>query len=419
MSRITPEQVKTKFNNGDWTHDPWFLAPQHETLFERANLPRSKILSAVDGLARVYPPEVCRELLVAPHHAWLIHILFQPCILAGIVPRLRLGHDVATLGRSVDDGTLKRLHNRSHYDAVAFELAVWANLKRNLYVLEREPRGPGKSNPDFALCFDHRRYILELKDLDLAEQEFFASEVNDLMQQVVSNLWHAHRLFKIRSSPEFQKRCGSPEGRKALASQLPEMVVAFAKKAAEVEQLGFQIGQYPVDSYGMIDVKEDMELEQGALEWDLVPPLTARKRVMRSISVIKKAVGQLPASGLGVGLINVGRFRKIELLREELMIAQRERPLKFQNCAFVVVRTLARSEKGIEKPFLDVIPMSHHRMSRAEMDFVKVLEAPNSGEEPQMPPSSRLVHLGRIQGPAQAGSSIQFTLTGPGRIIRP
>ncbi|MFP2929672.1 hypothetical protein ACLESO_31630 [Pyxidicoccus sp. 3LG] len=195
--------------------------------------------------------------------------------------------------------------------------------------------------------------------------------------------------------------------------------MAFAKRAAEVEQLGFQIGQYPVDSYGCIEVTEDTELEQGAIEWDLVPTLTARKRVVRSVGVIKKAVSQLPFSGLGVVLINVGRFKKFELLSEELMKARHERPLKFANCAFVVVRTLARSEEGAEKPFLGVIPMPHHRMSRAEKDFVKALAAPHSGEEPRTPPSSRLVHVGRIQGPAEAGSSIRLTLKGPGKIIRP
>ncbi|MFP2929673.1 hypothetical protein ACLESO_31635 [Pyxidicoccus sp. 3LG] len=162
MSQITSEQVKAEFNDGDWTREPWFLSSQFEELFERADLPKSRILSAIDGLARVYPPEVCRELLVDPRHAWLVYTLFKPFLLEGIVPRLRLGHDVATLGQSVDEYTLKRLHDRRHYNAVAFELAVWANLKRNVYVVDREPRGPGKSTPDFAICFDHRRYILEL-----------------------------------------------------------------------------------------------------------------------------------------------------------------------------------------------------------------------------------------------------------------
>jgi len=284
--------------------------------------------------------------------------------------------------------------------------------------VEREPRGPGGSTPDFAVYFNHRRYVLELKDLDLAEQEHFARSINDMMAGPLSDLWGEHRVFTIRSSPELQKRCESPEGRKAIIQDFPRTVTAFKEKADEVMRLGCNPGRYPVGTDGWIEVKEDTEFEQGAIEWALIPPPTARKQLMRIMSAIKSAVAQLPSSGLGVVLINARSFRKFDLLAEELKKAQRERPLKFSNCAFVVVRTMGRSDDGNVLPRLHVIPMEHHRkMGREEMEFVRTLACPDSGEEPRHPASTRTIRLGRIQGPGHG--SLEITIKGPGRILRP
>jgi hypothetical protein len=69
-------RIAVEYHDGDFTQDPWFLAQGHEQ-FDAWAMPLSKRVTAMQGLTRVYTPEVCRRLLSKPIYAGIVSPLFS------------------------------------------------------------------------------------------------------------------------------------------------------------------------------------------------------------------------------------------------------------------------------------------------------------------------------------------------------
>jgi hypothetical protein len=371
---------------------------------------------AARALARVYPPEVCRELLLKRWYGWIVYPLFQGHLPLDVVPRLQLGLDLDTVQPWDDTELLNRLRNREHYNGAAFELSVWANLIRAGYQVQRTPQGPKRKLPDFAVIFDHRRYVLELKDLELGDLDVLAEEVQQIFYSGAVDVTVPARAVTLLPSSSFCDTCLSDAGRKKIRESLDALAVAFLMKLLELERSGFEPGTYAVEPYGRIQIELQEQFPHGTFACRLVPETSAWRSTKRIVNEIAHASKQLPDNALGVVVINPRSFTQLEELGAELARKEAEKPSRFRNCAFVVVKLRDRQGKdGPPLPRVALYPMQRHAITEAEHRFVRTLTYDASGSDRELPSRTRLIGLGKIT--AESGvKSLSITFSGNGNV---
>src|SRR5712691_8453478 len=133
------ERLCREFHEGDWSQDPWWLRPDDEKWFTEHGWPLVRRRAAVPGLKKLYPPSVCRDLLLQPWHGGLVYLLFQRYFPWFITPMLEAAENWQEIAPQKDKKLLRALRDRDEFSSALFELSIWANLNRHGYRPEREP----------------------------------------------------------------------------------------------------------------------------------------------------------------------------------------------------------------------------------------------------------------------------------------
>ncbi|WP_140855649.1 hypothetical protein [Myxococcus xanthus] len=414
-SPLTVERIDTEFRKGDWASSPWFVH-EHDEQLMRAGFARHLREQAARALVRVYPPEVCRELLLKRWYGWIVYPLFQGHLPFSVVPRLRLGLDLDTVQPWRDAELLRRLRNRETYNAAAFEVSVWANLLRGGCEVHRAPPGQRKKVADFAVVFDRRRYVIELKDLEHSDLDVLAGEVQELFHLGGRVSPAPSRAVVLHPSKSFRDTCLSDEGRTRIREDIDGVASAFHTRLREINAGGFVPGLYAVEPYGHIEVSVQNQIPSGVFECRLVPETSDWRRVQRIANEVAHASHQLPDSGVGVILLNVRAFAHLEALGTELARRVAEKPAKFRNCALVLVKLRERQNDDLPLPRVAVYPIGGHKLTPSEERLAHILTYDVSGAEPQPPPRTRLIRIGEFTAKSGQTTSISFSLSGDGKV---
>jgi hypothetical protein len=111
-------RIAGPYHGGDFTQDPWFLGSWHEQ-FDAWGMPLSARVRAMQGLTRVYTPEVCRQLLIKPNYAGIVSPLFSAHWPGMVMTALQIGLDLAEIAPARDDQLSARLcEPREYFGAV-------------------------------------------------------------------------------------------------------------------------------------------------------------------------------------------------------------------------------------------------------------------------------------------------------------
>lgn len=396
---LKSRKLGSEFNNGVWDQDPWFLRAEYEELFNRVGFSLEQRMRAVECLRRVYPPEVCRDML---QRSWgdggVIVSLFSNITPLRLLPLLKLGLDLEAVSPDWDGPLVKKLRAREHYHATEFEFAVWASLKRHGYDCLREPSCDGGKRPDFLLHVDRRRYALELKTLSRSELDALAFDVGNVLGGLASDVAAPRCLASIRPSQEYMEKYKSPEGRAQVLAELPEIEDAFRRGATALHASGFSPGRYPVEPYGYWEV-EVARFKLGAFECCFVPKLSPHRQAIKLMNIIKDACKQLPSSAVGVLLIDVGELDAVEFLHAQLRAKEHENPRLFRNCNFVLLRGTFSdlANDGARRVGTVVVTMGTHRLTIAEEGLVQVLTHGVPQDWLRVPERWRSVNAGKVE----------------------
>ncbi|RYZ40488.1 MAG: hypothetical protein EOO71_15805 [Myxococcaceae bacterium] len=308
---LTEEVLRADYSDGDWFANAWFLSEKQEALFQGFGLPLDRRLTAAAALRRVYPPTVCRDMLLREGDGGVILSLFREWI-GYVIPLLRLGLELHVLGDEADEKFLHRLRFRASYHSTAFEVVVWANLKRGAYRFEREPPGPGKKRPDFAVWVGGSKYVFDLKALRRQGVDQLAMEVVWGFSEC-SNLVAPGLQVTVHPSEAYAQKIGKEDGRNEIRASLSEIKRAFARRAEEIEQLGVAPGNYDVPPYGRI-VIEAAGYRYGLFQCLFVPALRPEEKARRLAKDVEEKSKQLPPDAVGVLLLEVGEFERPDLM---------------------------------------------------------------------------------------------------------
>ncbi|MFP2962244.1 hypothetical protein ACLEPN_31795 [Myxococcus sp. 1LA] len=367
---LTDEDLGAEYADGDWSSSTWFLSEKHEALFQDVGLPLELRRTAAAKLRLVYPPEVCREMLRRGGDGGIILSLFHQWI-GHLIPLLRLGLDLHVLGDAVDEKYFHRLRFRDQYHSTVFEIAVWANLKRGAYIFEREPRGPGKKRPDFAVSVSGNRYVVELKALQRPEVDQLAADVSWGFSEC-SNLVAPGLFITIHPSAEYAQKAFRGEGRNEIRKQLSEIKRAFAQRAEEIAQVGVAPGHYEVPPYGWIQV-EAADYKYGGFQCLFIPELTPSEKAKRLVKDVEEKSKQLPPDAIGVLLLEVGTLERPDLLEFELRRRVNERPSLFLHCRIVVLCGVLPGARGELERCAHLVPLKDYQVTLAEVMLLQSL----------------------------------------------
>jgi hypothetical protein len=406
---LHPDDVDSQYHGGDWPQAfPEALAETYATYgFDRANWD-----IAIDALRRLYPPELSRRLLLSGWDGWLVFPLMIPNAPICLIPRLRLGLDLHVAQPWGDAELLKGLRGRSSFSSAAFELSVWANLLRCGYEVERHPCGPpsrdgrGVKRADFATIVDHRRYVLELKDIEFGEQELLAGDLANAMSSTGADVTIPNREVVVYGSSDICKLSATPEGRLEIRRLLPEFTAAFTAAVMRIHACEAKPGTYEISSFGELVVREAPEFPYGAFGGSPIPKTSDDKVIARMVTEVRHSCDQISNSGVGLSVLRVGRFQAVERFAEALRRAMAGRPDKFSKIGFVVLLLDVGAAK--ERP---VLLSLRSTPSEAERRLVNSLVVRPSGAEPMTPVRTNRVGLGGFAVPqtaAGARMSIRF-----------
>jgi hypothetical protein len=164
----------------DWSRNPlWSSAdsPVHRFV---GDVPR-----ALGELKRLYPPDVCREMVRRGQQRLIVPLFLQNWLLSGISGLVQLGHDLADCPGWIETPLRAELRNHAGYGGARFEVALWASLTREGIMATREPGSAGQPKADFLFTVGGKTVALEAKALGRATYDTKADEVTTAVSLAV------------------------------------------------------------------------------------------------------------------------------------------------------------------------------------------------------------------------------------------
>jgi len=361
--------------DGNWQAAPWFMGENRQ--LDQWGYSIAVRRRAIAGLARIYTPDVCRAIRDEDIKTAFgpIISLFVPGWPGLVVPLLDLGLNLDVVESiSPNDRLGKRLTRRAEFTSAAFEIRIWASLKRGRYPVERIPEG-SDATPDFLVEVGAQLYDIEVK---LAHQSDADEADADLSERLRFALPHIPRLhLRLEGTAELAARVLDAEERPELRAEFDRIVSAFARVAEEIKRAGGTPGVYDVPPYGAIYAV--LEPGHGSISSEVLPDLPARKKAARVARLVRReAMPQL--RGERPGIVVVGVFRSADVnLVEDALLGDGTQPVDHRCCrAVVLVDHVKPPNSGPEDGFPVVYPFSTSRLvqlDRAELALATVLGA--------------------------------------------
>lgn len=359
---LGPPDLEKDYNNGDWTVDPWFLQ-EEISLLEQMGFPLSLRHKAAQELRMLYTPEVCRSSLSRKWYGALVFNLFKQTVPWFLIPLLRVGLDAEIAQPWEDLDLLSKLRNRETFEAAAYELSVWANLKRFGFEFEREPPTATASRPDFSVRLGTQTYFLELKTVEMSDAENLAQEFQNLFLLSLAPFFAGWTCI-IEPSEALAQGVDSQVGRDQLREDQQRIVAAFVTKAFELQKLRTP-GAQTVPPFGTIELVPSADPKQWAIDIRLVAEVDPLKKAARVCRTIKDAAGQLSQAGRSIILVRLDSFADFQLIRSNLTERIKREPERYRHCDLVLLHARGRLDgtDGEVVPFIHPISMPWHHVT--------------------------------------------------------
>jgi len=287
------------FNDGNWARRPWFLdSEQYAQFFTEHGFPRAAREEAFAGLARLYPPRICFQMLTdSVGSAALVRNLFVEALPNVLLPILVLGRDLHQLGHLVRGKLMTRLRSRPSYASAYMEVTTWARLLRRGFRVERPPEGP-EPTPDFVVSGSTHRYAVELKrpatsDVDRLAAAFTWGSVPWSLDLMVPG-----RVVRLLPSPQLEEQTRNASSRAALEAKRAQILAAFEREFRGWKARGAPVGRFEVEPYGAIEVEH--EPGTGHVECELISRGTAQYRAERVARTLARGPTQLQGNRRGI-----------------------------------------------------------------------------------------------------------------------
>ena len=373
----------------DWTMDPWFIRPDvaFEDEWEALGLSRQKRLLAVEGLARVFPPEACREIRDdQPRGLGRIISLFDGIRWPGhVYGLLELGINATVAKPWTDPTLLSRLRNRALHDGAAFEVRVQAALSRAGFGVQRIAESPLGKRPDLLVTSGSAAFEVELKLMNRPDLDVAAEELNrrlfphDIMVQGFHVVARGSESLAERALDDLE----------SVEAELPEISRAFGEAAARL-RANPRAGTHRVGDHGVLVAESCQGL--GSYSVDLLPDLPDERKVRRVQGSLGKALRQL--SGQRPGIVVIGLFHAAHpLLVERLVIEAAKNDDNYSGCVMVVLcdsfrRSGAPARIDYSTPaFHAFSPRPYRHLRRRELEIAIAIASTHSRPASEMRPA--------------------------------
>jgi hypothetical protein len=365
------ERVLRTRDTGEWLS--WFVdvSPAQEEIFEAHGHPKDVRASVVEPLRKLYPPKVCRALLKHPHNWQLVSGLFSPSILDA-VDLIRLGTRLIWARPWFDDDLLGKLRSSEHVAAASTEIDVWANLEQHGMRYDREPRGPDGTLPDFAVYFNHWRYIVEVKTLRPSDGERVAEGVSRGMSSAADKWRRPGFHVQVQATSEVRALLEDVEGRKTLAERASEELDRLAEQGRRWSAAPAAVGEHNVGEWFRVRVSEGADHPAGTIATAVWEGPEDERRAVRIASIIEGAALQIPPAAMGVPLVYVAEPIPVAIVRAVLLRRVAELPVLFSPIQFVILRWHQRVSPVRIEPVVVTVPL-RRAVSPAEARLAIVL----------------------------------------------
>lgn len=339
----TPEEKG--FGDGDWARNPWFLRPEFDEEFSRLGWGPSARVQAKKGLDELFPPEVCRDL-DAPWLGGLVLPLFEEYrrFPHSIVPLLAVGRDAYEVEAWKANDLLGKLRQRDSFDAAAFELRAWANLKRHGYTFDKVPETPRAKTPDFRLRLRGEWYALDCKALDASDADDVAEEWRwiefDRSNCFFIDGWNCI----IEAVGDYQGLVQTADGRDRLRGEKNSVVAALREAANRAKNRGVFPCVEEAPPYGRLRY-EPVVGGLAACENRFLGEMTGELEAQRARRLVRKGLGQLAAENLPVIIMLDVGFRLPPRTVVDCLLAD-SRAHQYEGCAMVIVVGYGTTKRG-------------------------------------------------------------------------
>jgi hypothetical protein len=325
-----------------WGDNPWFLdalPASQEQLLSMMGFPVDRRKRASGPLARLLTLERCKELATDDWGRFLVSALYQKFI-PFIVPLLELGDDLFAAQPWDDEHLLLRLLSHNEHRSAASELAVVAALKRANLSIEREPTGRDGSRPDFVIYRDFQRIFVEVKASHSSAADKEAEELEEVLRSFTGDLLTSDKTSRIVGRPIIGELLSDPSRHEDLRQRFDRLYEDLGRCVDNVHSSGFKAGSYSGIEYFDVFVA-DAE-EGGSVELEIWQGLDPLKDVYRLKRLVRDAAKQVPTHARCIVVLDVGGFKRIDLLRSELHRAAMEDVGRMHTVVAVVVYAYQR-----------------------------------------------------------------------------
>jgi len=353
------EAIVGEFGDFDWRRDCWFTKlPEGIELPSGRRFSNAELCAAAEQLAKLYTPEVCRQVIQTGPPGFGVMYLFVHMI-PHIVPMIRLGlhlRDAAPISNSL----AKRLCVGAEHHAAAWEVRTLAVLRRAGVEVDHEPFG--KAGPDFRVLWDHREYFVEAKLVWLSDADRLGRDFERAVMEALIGLDSLSVV--VRLSPAARNLFKDAAGRQYLQKEGRRIIDEIVSIVDECQKGSRALGLHAVDGLGGIVVGPPPEGYGGVDSFYNTTPEEESNRIYREF---RDGARQLPCRGLGVVFVNTASDSSLDDAAKLIAARSKVTGPTFANVHFGLLRRSGRP------PTAQIVPLLGATISDADLQLAEIL----------------------------------------------
>jgi hypothetical protein len=299
----------------------------------------------IDGLKKLYPPAICRRLLLSDPYFHDLYFLFENFLPSPILHLLQLGESIE-IAWPISRRWLERLRRPDGFAAAAVEVDVLADLVSAGYRVEPEPR-VGRGKADLLTFVDYQPYYIEVKHSQHSDVDRVRRFIEQRVFEPTPVVLFGFRA-ELRASPEWRGLSRSPRGRatlKANAEAMGKVIHELIETLARESRL---VGVHSARPYGdlVITSLDDPNRAQFGSD-DLVPIPTSKERCSRIVEQVAAKAEQMPVGDPkgfihGAIVVDAGFAADLDEIEQQVRYRIGAEPIRFRGCEMIVIRSKYR-----------------------------------------------------------------------------
>ena len=314
----------------------WFRRG-HDALFEGAGFSPALRAKAAGALAALYTPDILQRIRSDSGNDAFFQPLFGLGWPLNAVAFLEVGLDLSEVSFEAAGPLLRRLLVPAQFRDAAFELRVWASLRRSGYAVLRVQEGQTKT-PDYLVKRDGVEVDLEVKFVNESAADDLADEINDRVAEAV-DVVHGFALH-LYGDDTLGARLLDARQHAGLKAESDDIVRAFHAAVEEIRARRIP-GRYPVSNYGLVTA--DLTETHPRLTPDLFPQQSDEKKAQRVLRLVRDAKQQATGHRPLVAVVGIFHQANPVVVEVELRTQVRRDGKCLQPVELVVLVAMVRN----------------------------------------------------------------------------